>query len=142
MSDSKNSEIEGIKSDIEVDIERQKVDIETSTLREQCEECGLSQGLCTAINLLPLDIYKTIKARKEAVQEVRDLIDRETRKAFHQGYSKGIDDARAIENRSIEREKVKARLIELELLEQALNDGRDLQAYKLQRLEALEKESE
>jgi hypothetical protein len=32
---------------------------------------------------------------------------------------------------------LEARLIELDLLEQALNDGRDLKAYKLQRLENL-----
>lgn len=39
---------------------------------------------------------------------------------------------------NLAKERVReGRLIELDLLEQALNDGRDLQAYKLQRLEAL-----
>ena len=33
---------------------------------------------------------------------------------------------------------LRARLVELDLLEQALNAGRDMQAYKLQRLEDLE----
>ena len=37
-----------------------------------------------------------------------------------------------------ERER-NARLIELELLEQALNDGRDLNRYKLYRLDSLDK---
>lgn len=32
-----------------------------------------------------------------------------------------------------------ARMIELDLLEQAINDGRDLETFKLQRLEDLQK---
>lgn len=53
---------------------------------------------------------------------------------YHQEFETDLADL-------IDQEKVRARFVELDLLEQALNDGRDLQAYKLQRLEALEKES-
>lgn len=115
---------------IEPNIERQEDNIETGTLREFLKTLNVHNK--------DLDVcFNDALAERHLV----DLIDNETTRAFHQGYSKGIDDARAIEDRSINREKVKARLIELDLLEQALNDGRDLQAYKLQRLEALEKES-
>lgn len=42
----------------------------------------------------------------------------------------------------IEQQVTEGRLIELDLLEQALNEGRDIEQYKLQRLAALTEEED
>jgi len=119
-----------------------------------CNSCGMVWGpmgprciKCSSYNVSQAGVGVSITDQPNPLPETSTLREQLVEMFKHDLYDLG---ASRVETNNlshdwanmiadlIDQEKIKARFIELDLLEQALNAGRDLQAFKLQRLEALE----